>query len=200
MSKYLVTGFEAFGEDSLNPTEQILKWIREDQNLSSLFDTQLLPVEYDRAHRLILDRTDLDSFDGIICLGLAGGRSKISIERVGLNWTESRQPDNAGNIPDKGIIDLEAERAYFTEFHMDSLKAQLEDANLPVEISLSAGGYVCNHLYFNLLKNLVSPWVVFIHVPFLEVQMETKPMGIPFFTESQMRKFLEILVQSFRAH
>lgn len=211
-SRYLVTGFQAFGGDDLNPTELLLKWIDEDPTLSSFFETQLLPVEFDRAHKLILERSDLDSFNGVFCFGLAGGRSKISLERVALNWTEGRQPDNAGHTPAVGVIEETAEKVIFNNIPLlESLRDRFEAAGLPVEISLSAGGYVCNHLYFHLLKASLDVNVLFIHIPYLEEQVkakaktkvsthiEDKNKYIAYVTEKDLRKMLEILMQSLRA-
>ena len=182
--KYLVTGFQAFGGDEINPTEVLLDIIRNDKGLSEVFDTQVLPVEYQTAHQVILDRSDLDSFEGIFCFGLAGGRSKISLERIALNWFESRQPDNAGFIPPLAKIDSGADAAFFNSMNLEALKTHFEDNDLPCEISLSAGGYVCNHLYFQLLK-LKKP-CLFIHIPFLQEQVVQKPSGTPFFTREQL--------------
>jgi pyroglutamyl-peptidase len=198
MKKYLVTGFEAFGGDSMNPTEALLNWISKDSQLDSFFATQLLPVEYSRAYKMILEREDLQSFEGIICFGLAGGRSKISLERVALNWIESRQPDNAGVIPDLGTIDNSAPPVFINKMNLLSLQKDFEKAGLPVEISLSAGGYVCNQLYFQLL-NFKLP-VLFIHVPYLEEQIQKKELGTAFITESDLIKMLHLLMQKFRAN
>jgi pyroglutamyl-peptidase len=198
-ARYLITGFQAFGGDSMNPTELLLKWIQEDASLSSVFTTQLLPVEYARAHQLVLDRPDLDSFAGIFCFGLAGGRSKISLERVALNWIESQQPDNAGELPPVGPIEGGSEKVFINDMNLESLRKDFEAAGVPAEISLSAGGYVCNHLYFHLLKELPRTPVLFIHVPYLEEQVKGKPLHTPFITQVMLRKMLETLVQRLRA-
>ena len=198
--RWLVTGFEAFGGDSLNPTSLLLKWIQEDPALSSVFDTQLLPVEFDRAHELILSRPDLDSFAGIFCFGLAAGRSKISLERIALNWVESSQADNAGKKPTLGPIDPLIEKVFFTSVNLENLKEKFQDADLPVEISLSAGGYVCNYFYFQLLKSQMKQPVLFIHIPYLEEQVVNKAAGTAFISEFQLRKMLDVLVQCLRAN
>ena len=182
--KYLVTGFQAFGGDELNPTEVLLEIIRGDKGLAEIFETQLLPVEYQRAHQIILDRPDLDSFDGIFSFGLAGGRSKISLERIALNWFESSQPDNAGYIPTLGKIDPDSDTAFINSMNLEALKNHFNDNGLPSEISLSAGGYVCNYLYFQLMK-LKKP-ILFIHVPFLQEQVANKQPGTPYITRDQI--------------
>lgn len=197
--RYLITGFQAFGGDDLNPTELLLEWILRDPQLSYQFVTQLLPVEFNRAHELILGRDDLDSFDGVISFGLAGGRSKISLERVGLNWVESMQPDNVGVLPNLGLIESTSEKAFMSKINLQKLFKDFEGAGLPVEISLSAGGYVCNYLYFNLLKALPHKKVLFIHVPYLQEQVLNKPANTPFVTQEILKKMLHILMQSLRA-
>ena len=84
--------------------------------------------------------------------------------------------------------------------NIESLRDDLKAAGLPTEISLSAGGYVCNHLYFQLLKSKLKQPVVFIHVPYLQAQIFDKPAGTPFVSESDLRKMLDVLVQSLRAN
>lgn len=200
MGKVLVTGFEAFGGDPLNPTELMLKWIRDDSKLSSVFDTLILPVEFSKAHELILKHQNLDSYSAILSFGLAAGRAKISLERVALNWIETSIPDNAGVSPLKGPIDPSEEKVYFTQMNIESIRDDLEAADLKTEISLTAGGYVCNHLYFQLLKAELKQPVVFIHVPYLQAQVFDKPAGTPFISESDLRKMLDVLVQSLRAN
>ncbi len=197
--RYLVTGFEAFGKDSLNPTELLLKWIRETPEWASLFETQLLPVEYERAHALVLQRNDLDSFAGIFCFGLAVGRSKISLERVALNWIESQQPDNVGVVPPVGPIEKNAAQVFINTMSLERLKNKFQAAGLPAEISLSAGGYVCNHLYFHLLKARLKADILFIHIPLLEQQVSSKEDNRPYISEKDLRKMLSVLVQSLRA-
>ncbi len=200
MKRFLITGFEAFGDDLLNPTELLMKWISEDPNLSADFVTQVLPVEYEKAHTLILQRPDLDSFDSIFCFGLAGGRSKIGLERVALNWIESSQADNAGKMLPLGPIDEKTKEVFFNEMNLEPLRASLQKAQLPVEISLSAGGYVCNYLYFQLLKASLKAQVLFIHIPYLKEQVADKPIGTAFLSEADLRRMLAVLVQCLRAN
>jgi pyroglutamyl-peptidase len=192
--KTLLTGFQAFGGDEVNPTELMLRWVCEDRELSQVFETQLLPVEYG-AYELILRRSDLEQFENIFCLGLAGGRSKIGLERIGVNWVESRQPDNAGVVPPLALIDSESEPAIINEMNLEGMKKDFEVAGLPIEISLSAGGYVCNHLYFNLLNARLRANVLFIHVPYLAEQVLGKPGRIPSITEEQLKLFLRVLAK-----
>ncbi len=189
-SKFLITGFEPFGEDNLNPTQLMLEWVQQDPQLYSVFETQLLPVVYG-AHEKVLARTDLDQFERIYCLGLAAGRSRISLERVALNWIESSQPDNNGIVPQRGAIEPKLPTALFSSLDLEKIKDRLLSSNLPVEISLSAGGYVCNHLYFHLLNSSLRERTLFIHVPYLESQVNTSSQ--PHATETQLKQLLHIL-------
>lgn len=170
--RYLVTGFEPFAGDLQNPTQLILEWIKQDSELNQVFETLLLPVVFSEAPNRILQRSDLDRFEGIIQFGLAAGRTKICLERVGLNWIETSIADNSGVFPSPGAIDPQAEKVYFTQAPIEKMKEALSSAQLPVEISLSAGGYVCNYLYFQTLKAQLKPWVLFIHVPYLDEQVK----------------------------
>lgn len=173
-ASFLVTGFEPFAGDSENPTRLMLEWIKTDYELNRFFQTELLPVVFSEAPQAVLKRSDLDQFNGIIHFGLAAGRTKISLERVGLNWIETSIADNSGAFPKTGVIDPQAEKVYFTQAPIEKVKHALLAGGLPVEISLSAGGYVCNYLYFQMLKAQLKPWVLFIHVPYLDEQVTGK--------------------------
>ena len=173
-ASFLVTGFEPFAGDSENPSRLLLDWIRSDSDLNAFFETELLPVVFAEAPQKVLKRKDLERFIGIIHFGLAAGRTKVSLERVGLNWIETSIADNSGAFPKAGVIDPQAEKVYFTRAPLEKIKTALQDQHLPVEISLSAGGYVCNYLYFEMLKSQLKPWVLFIHVPYLDEQVKGK--------------------------
>jgi pyroglutamyl-peptidase len=196
--RYLLTGFEPFAGDYENPTETLLKWVRRDRELSSFFDTQLLPVVFSEAPKKILDRDDLSSFSGLIHLGLAAGRSKISLERVALNWIETSIADNSGQLPTHGPIRHNGEKALFTKGPLEPLRKNLREADVPVEISLSAGGYVCNFLYYRTLEAQLKPWVLFIHVPYLKDQVAGRAPEPPSLQREQFHLFLNILMMTLK--
>lgn len=107
-------------------------------------------------------------------LGQASGRPHICLERVALNWIETTSPDESGWIPPLGPINPSSEKIFFTDLPVEKWVSQLAEEDLKVSVSLSAGGYVCNHLYFSVLRYLASlkmkQSACFIHVPYLPEQ------------------------------
>lgn len=107
-------------------------------------------------------------------LGQAGGRSTVCLERVALNWIETSYADEEGRLPPTGRIEPQGEAAFFSDLPLEEWKEKLGVLNLPVTISLNAGGYVCNALYFSASRALAQEGrplhLCFIHVPYLPEQ------------------------------
>lgn len=169
-SRILVTAFKPFRGELINPTEQILLLLKQDQILAEFFEFMVLPVEFDKSFKLISEMVVSNHFSNIMMLGQAGGRKKISLERFALNWIETEFPDEAGVSPQRGLIDGSQPHCMRTQFDIENLMNQLRELySCEVEVSLSAGGYVCNHLYFKVLTQL-DPSALFIHTPWCELQ------------------------------
>lgn len=191
----LVTGFRPFLGESVNPSSLLLDWIAE--SYFSKVDTLLLPVSFEKAPRELMSLLESKSYDSILLLGQAGGRSRVSLERVALNWVETEHPDEEALLPAMGAIDDSGPSALFSTLPLAEWKTHLTKKNLPVEISLSAGGYVCNYLYYQTLRWLAQKGkksgVCFIHVPYTPEQVLSKP-GVPSMDISVMKQVLsEIL-------
>jgi pyroglutamyl-peptidase len=105
-------------------------------------------------------------------LGQAAGRKNICLEKIALNWRQSTQPDEAGYIPETTFIENGRELATMTKFPVDVVAQQLKQQGHPIEISFSAGTYVCNDLYFKTLTEFPNVKSVFIHVPLLPEQQK----------------------------
>lgn len=167
--KILVTGFKPFLGEKINPS-QILA-----ENISaeiSGVSCCVLPVEFQSAFEQLINKTKNNQFDFIILLGQAAGRSKISLEKIALNWLQTEHADESGVKPVTGFIFENRDLALMTEFPVDEVYESLKAEGYPVEISFSAGTYVCNNLYYKCLaENLKAP-VVFIHVPLCEEQIK----------------------------
>lgn len=173
----LVTGFVPFLTHPLNPTELLILDLQKSGAFQGEVDTMILPVSFEEAFAKIKIQTENhlkkngENYSALLMLGLASGRSKISIERVGLNWCESEHPDNKGFRPVRGPIDATKPPALFTTLRPEEFVEDLRKQEIPVEVSLSAGGYVCNHLYFKTLSELKIP-ALFVHVPDLAITDE----------------------------
>lgn len=165
--KILVSGFKPFLGEAINPSELLLAEIQKSHPEISCI---VLPVEFSTAFEFLKIKVLETNPDFVIMLGQAAGRKNICLEKVALNWRQSAQPDEAGFIPDVGPINPPKDLALMTKFPVDQVHSYLKSMSHPVEISFSAGTYVCNDLYFKMLSEFSNLKSVFIHVPLLPQQ------------------------------
>ncbi len=165
--KILITGFKPFLGESVNPSELILYEIQH-SNIQIL----ILPVEFKSAFQILDTEIKNTNPDYVIMLGQASGRKNICFEKIGLNWIQSTNPDESGFKPQMGAIQIDQPLALMTKFPVDDIYQKLKSQNQPVEISFSAGAYVCNDLYFKILSAYPDLKSVFIHVPLLPEQLQ----------------------------
>jgi pyroglutamyl-peptidase len=175
--KILITGFGGFLLNNENPTIEVLKLLPK-----RIYGHQIivaeLPVVYDECFDVLLPLIEKYKPEIIINLGLAGGRKAISLERVALNINDSKSPDNNGNIfLDKPVI-LTGENAYFSTLPLKKIMKRIQIKKIPVEISNTAGLYVCNNLMYHVLhylsQNNLDVKAGFVHVPFMDEQEAAK--------------------------
>lgn len=163
--KILVTGFKPFQGSDINPSEI------HSRELSKMFtevDSLILPVEFENSFEVLKARLSVQTYDHVIMLGLASGRKKISFEKIGLNWVQTEHPDESGVRPQTGYILQHKPLALMSVFPVDDVYLALKKEKLPVEISFSAGAFVCNDLYFRMLNEYKNQKAVFIHVPLIK--------------------------------
>lgn len=155
----LLTGFEPFGGAATNSSWEAV------QRVEGVV-TGLLPVEFGRASVVLADLIAQHRPDVVIAVGLADGRTAITPERVAINLTDARIPDNAGDQPRDLPVDLDGPAAYFSGLPVRAIADAISAAGIPAQVSLSAGAYVCNAVMYRLLAS-VGPGVTagFIHVP-----------------------------------
>jgi pyroglutamyl-peptidase len=117
--------------------------------------------------------------DYVLNIGQAGGRSGISVERIGINISDARIPDNLNQQPVDLKIDEKGENAYFSTLPIKAIVEEIRNKNIPAVVSDSAGTYVCNHLLYGILnhiyKNNLNIKAGFIHIPYLFEQVINKP-------------------------
>lgn len=166
----LFTGFEPFGGAQENPSRLAS---REAARLSTAAGRAAvhveLPCTFGGARAVLLAALEEHRPAAVICAGLAEGRESISLERVALNLMDARIPDNAGAQPVDEPVEPGAPLALPTRLPVKRAKAALEAAGVPVELSLSAGSYVCNTVFYAALR--AAPAGVpagFVHVPLAE--------------------------------
>lgn len=170
MKKVLITGFEPFGGESINPSWEVAKILAKQPHI----DAVQLPCVFDRSLDVLREKIQALQPDMVICIGQAGGRSSIEIERVAINLNDASIPDNQGNQPIDTAIVPHAPAAYFTTLPAKAMVQAVKNAGVPASLSLSAGSYVCNHAMFGLLHFLAENFPQtrggFIHIPFLPEQ------------------------------
>lgn len=192
----LVTGFEPFGGEVENPSSWLLNKIENDPQLSAHVKTLLLPVSFEQASQSALRALEGGDYKCWIGFGQAGGRSKICLERVALNWIEADIPDNQGLHPKPGPLRPSEPPASFSQAPLETLKVAVQATGVPVEISFSAGAYVCNALYFDVLRHLPREmWGVFVHVPYLTSQVVNR-FQIPALSKEDLWKGAEALLSA----
>lgn len=178
--KLLLTGFEPFGGESVNPAMLVLKELKkEEERLAAELVTAVLPVEFG----CMRDQTDrlLSSVrpDAVICLGQAGGRAQITPERIAVNLADAGIADNAGAMPCEEPLRPDGPAAYFSTLPNRQIIRAMDCAGIPSVISNTAGLYVCNCLMYHLLDLLavrkLSIPAGFIHIPYLPEQVCEKP-------------------------
>src|SRR5262252_2124656 len=151
LPKLLITAFEPFGGEQINPSLEAVRQIEKDRisNVSVL--TAELPVDRYRAVDNALELLLINRPDVVIMLGEAGGRYKINPERVAINIDDFRIPDNVGNQPrDEPIIEG-GPAAYFSTLPIRAIAERINKANIPAAISNTAGAYLCNRLFYSVM-------------------------------------------------
>ena len=180
MKQLLITGFEPFGGETVNPSWEAVRLLPEalgDYRLTKL----QIPTVFGRAAGTVLEAARTLHPDVILCIGQAGGRSSVTPEVVGLNLREARIPDNAGNRPENVPVVPGAPAAYFSTVPVRAMVGAIRDAGLPAALSYSAGAFVCNDVLFSLLHAFdgTQTKVGFIHVPFLPEQAKENAPSLP---------------------
>ncbi|MCF0136690.1 MAG: pyroglutamyl-peptidase I [Lachnospiraceae bacterium] len=176
--KLLITGFQPFGGENMNPAYEAVKRLPDRIGSVELVKKEI-PVVFGEAARQVIDCMEELQPDVVICVGQAGGRPGITPEKVAINLQTTRMPDNAGNSPVDLPICPEGPDAYFSLLPVRRMEETMTAAGLPAYLSYTAGTYVCNDVMYRLLHHITTrrPGVIggFIHVPFCKEQVEGKP-------------------------
>ena len=181
MTKVLLTGFEPFDNEPINPSWEMIKAL-DNQTLENDDDTVIvtrcLPCVFGASITALEAAINEVKPDIVISFGQAGGRAAITPERVAINIDDARILDNAGNQPiDLPVID-NAPAAYFTTLPIKAMVQALQSHGIPALVSNSAGTFVCNHSFF-ALQHLARRYNIaksgFVHIPYLPEQIAHQP-------------------------
>lgn len=174
----LVTGFEPFGGEPTNPSWEICSKLAGMIGGARVEKLQV-PCRFREAIETVAEAIERVRPSIVVCIGQAGGRDRLSVERVGINIDDARMPDNAGAQPVDEPIATGGPPAYFATLPIKAMARACRDSGVPCEVSNTAGTYVCNHLLYGVLHYLAasgsSARAGFVHVPYSEQQVVDKP-------------------------
>lgn len=175
--KVLVTGFEPFGGEKINPAYEAVKKLSGNINGAEIVKLEV-PTVFGKSIERLHEAMEREKPDIVICVGQAGGRYDITIERVAINISDGRIADNEGNQPIDEPIFEDGKTAYFATLPIKAMVKKIRDSGIPASVSNSAGTYVCNHIMYGLLylidKEYPNIRGGFVHVPFLPEQVVDK--------------------------
>jgi pyroglutamyl-peptidase len=169
----LITGFDPFGGDSINPSWEAVKKLPERIGNWMLCKLQI-PTVFGLAAQTVLEKAQEVNPAAILCLGVAAGRSAVTPERIGINVRSARIPDNRGNQPKEEPVIPGGGDGLFSTMHVSAMAAAIEAMGLPGAVSNTAGTFVCNDTLYTLLHHYQGTGVKvgFLHVPQLPEQGE----------------------------
>ena len=194
--KIIVTGFDPFGGETINPSIECVKALPEIEGVE-LIRLELPTVFKESAKRLNEVINDVKP-DAVLSVGQAGGRPGITMERIAINVDDARIPDNISQQPIDETIQTEGEAAYFTTLPIKRIVKAIREAGISAEVSNSAGTFVCNHIMYQSLfaaSKADKPFKAgFMHIPFIPEQTTDKP-SLPL---EESTRALQIAIETIR--
>ena len=176
--KILVTGFDPFGSDKINPAIEAVKRLPDTIKGAKIIKLEI-PTVFNKSAQVVHQAIVKEQPDYVLNVGQAGGRSALTPERVAININDGRIPDNDGYQPLDEPIQLDGDTAYFTQLPIKAMAKAIRAAGLPAIVSNTAGTYVCNHIFYQVqymrAKEFPKLKAGFIHIPFLPEQVITRP-------------------------
>ena len=175
--KILVTGFDPFGGEPINPAIESVKKLPD-----NIAGAEIIKLEIPTVRRKSLEKIEKaiqeHNPDIILSVGQAGGRFDITVERVGINMDDFRIPDNEGNQVIDEPIFSDGDNAYFVKLPVKAMVQNIQKNKIPASVSYTAGTFVCNHVLYGVLylveKKYKGKKSGFIHIPFLPEQVVDK--------------------------
>ena len=176
--KVLVTGFDPFGGEKLNPALEAIKSLPSEIQGVEVRWLEVPTVFYKSA-KILEEEIRIYQPDIVLCIGQAGGRKGLTPERVAINQDDARIQDNEGNQPIDRPIQLDGPPAYFSSLPIKAMVQAIKEEGLPASVSNTAGTFVCNHLMYQVLylveKEFPTIKAGFMHIPYMMEQVIDKP-------------------------
>lgn len=193
----LLTGFDPFDGEAINPSWEAVRALDGERIAGHRVVARQLPTEFARAPTVLTAAIEDLRPRLVLCVGQAGGRAQVSVERVALNLADARIPDNAGMQPTDSALVANAPHAYFAALPVKQIVARLNAAGIPAELSHHAGNFVCNAVLFALCHHIAhhAPELRggFVHLPYLPEQARDRP-NMPSMALATMVEALRVAV------
>ncbi|MEG1211477.1 MAG: pyroglutamyl-peptidase I [Leclercia sp.] len=196
MRTVLITGFEPFGGETVNPSWEVVKQLNDVIIDDCRVVARQLPCVFGES--LAVLNTAIDELQPavVLAIGQAGGRVDVTVERVAINVDDARIPDNRGQQPVDVAIVANGPAAWFSTLPIKAMVTALREAGIPASVSQTAGTFVCNHVMYGVLHKLADRPDVkggFIHIPYLPEQAAAHP-GAPSMAAHTVKQGLEIVI------
>jgi len=199
MTKLLITAFEPFGGELVNPSLEVARDIGSMHFADLQVEVVELPVARFQATEIAINRMRIAEPDVVLMLGEAGRRSRVTPERVAINMDDFHIPDNAGHQPQGEPIIEDGPVGYFSTLPIYSIVTQLKKAHIPAAISNSAGLYLCNRLFYMVMHCIAMEKrpirAGFMHLPYLHEQTINKGLDVPSMSRETMTEAVRIAIQ-----
>ncbi|MDU2904762.1 MAG: pyroglutamyl-peptidase I [Streptococcus mitis] len=176
--KVLVTGFEPFGGEKVNPALEAIKGLPAEVHGAEVHWLEV-PTVFHKSAQVLEEEMSRYQPDFVLCIGQAGGRTSLTPERVAINQDDARIPDNEGNQPIDLPIRPDGASAYFSSLPIKAMVQAIKKEGLPASVSNTAGTFVCNHLMYQALylveKKFPQVKAGFMHIPYMMEQVVNRP-------------------------
>ena len=196
MKTVLITGFEPFGGESVNPSWEVVSSLDNAIIGGCRVIARQLPCVFGESLAVLNAAIDALSPSLVLAVGQAGGRTDITVERVAINVDDARIADNQGQQPVDVPIVVDGPAAWFSTLPIKAMVVAMRNAGIPASVSQTAGTFVCNHVMYGLLHKLRDAPAVkggFIHIPYLPQQAAQHP-GAPSMAAETVRRALEVAI------
>ena len=196
--KILVTGFDPFGGETVNPASETVKRLPDSVAGAEIIKLEI-PTVCHKSLRVIDEAIAEHDPDVVLSIGQAGGRPDITVERIGINMDDCRIPDNEGNqIIDEPVFP-EGPAAYFATVPIKAMVQRIQDREIPASVSNTAGTFVCNHVLYGVCHMIAVKYPGkrsgFIHIPFLPRQVVDKK-NMPSMSQEMMVEAISAAIEA----
>ena len=199
MTRVLLTGFEPFDGDAINPSWEVARALDGELPGGATVQALQLPCVFGAARDALWQALEGGRFDLLLSLGLAGNRPDVTVERIAINVDDARIPDNAGRQPVDTAVHAGGPAAYFSTLPIKAMVRDMRAQGVPAAVSNTAGTFVCNHIFYALMHHLATGAGGvrggFIHVPTLPELAALHP-GMPSMALATQVRGLQVAIET----